>query len=190
MDFPRLSPMQYLTNAALVAVGGVGIWLPSQVDLVGSVDGRPLPVILGAICIAAGVIPIVAKRWHVALIVLMLLATIAGAMLGRAVWESRHPDFPRVLFRRDVGGELAQQRWEFMGWCAIPAAVVVPLAVAASRRIPKAIRAMPGQSSVGLLDVLISRSRRTPANRRSPTGPDRSVANGLEQKLLTENPPH
>jgi hypothetical protein len=131
MDFPRLTPMQYLTNAALVAVGVAGIWLPSRVDLMGRVDGRPLPVILGMICIAAGVIPTVAKQWHVALIVSMLLATMAGGAIGRAVWESRNPDFPRVLFRKDVGGELARQRWEYMGWCSIPGAVLVPLASAA-----------------------------------------------------------
>lgn len=130
MDFPRLTPTQYLANAALIAVGALGIWLPSRVDLVGRVDGRPLPVILGMICIASGVIPAVAKRWHVALIILMLLATITSASIGRAVWESQHPDFPKMLFGRYVGGDLERQRWEFMGWSSILGAMLVPLAAA------------------------------------------------------------
>jgi hypothetical protein len=83
------------------------------------------------ICIAAGVIPTVAKRRHLALIALMLIATAAGATVGRIIWERQHPDFPSVLFCKGSGGELGRHRWEYMGWCSIPGAILVPLAAAA-----------------------------------------------------------
>jgi hypothetical protein len=132
MGFPRLSIHQYLASAALIAAGALGVWLPSRFELVvGNSDVRPAAVVLGIVLVSFGVVPIFARRWHVALVLLILPAALAGALAGAMIWDLRH--LGKIVHAEGTlvplaSLELAQG---YCGWGALLGAGAVPLIAAA-----------------------------------------------------------
>ena len=131
MEFSRLTAKQLLASGALIAAGMGGIWLPSRREMiVANTDVRSASVVLGVVLISFGVVPLVTRRRHVALVSLILPAALAGALAGAMIWDLRH--LGQVV--HPTGNLESTESWRlaeaYCGWGALLGACVVPLIAA------------------------------------------------------------
>jgi hypothetical protein len=140
MDFPRLSAKQYVTNAVLIGAGLIGVVQPFELRISragGTQDLGPISTFIGLACVACALIPLVAKRWRVGLVLLMLAATFAGRLAGGAVWRAQNPglEFEQGKGSEDWNRKLMRQEKPYLDWGFALGAASVPIAAAACSAI-------------------------------------------------------